>query len=219
MNEASLVGAAKSTGTLDALYRAHADKLFCTIRRVTRNHEDAEDAVQDAFLSAFLHLQSFDGRSTFSTWLTRIGVNAALMILRKRRNSREVSVHSDGENDTAWEVPDSAIARPFGRKNGIGDGHLRFGGQGASVPRQGCAAQIESSARDQCSLLAPTVFESAESIAAICHEECTYRFHFRKRDDIPRSQDDKWKSCFTRWAVQSQTVNATLRALEGIWRC
>jgi len=109
-NEASLVAAAKSreTGALDALYRAHADKLFCTIRRVTRNHEDAEDAVQDAFLSAFLHLQSFDGRSTFSTWFTRIGINAALVILRKKRNSREVSVYSDGENDTAWEVPDPA---------------------------------------------------------------------------------------------------------------
>lgn len=102
------MAAAKSreTGTLDALYRAHADKLFCTIRRVTRNHEDAEDAVQEAFLSAFLHLQSFDGRSTFSTWLTRIGINAALTILR--RKSREVSARSDGENDTAWEVPDSA---------------------------------------------------------------------------------------------------------------
>jgi len=111
MNEQSLLAAAKSRGTatLDALYRAHADKLFCTIHRITRNHEDAEDAVQDAFLSAFRHLGSFDGRSTFSTWLTRIGINAALMILRKKHNSREVSAHSDGENDMAWELPDSGL--------------------------------------------------------------------------------------------------------------
>ena len=89
MNEAATVGSGE-TGTLDTWYGADAQKLFCTVCRITRNHEDAEDAVQDAFLRAFLHLQSFDGRSTFSTWLTRIGINSALMILRKRRNSREV---------------------------------------------------------------------------------------------------------------------------------
>jgi len=96
------------TGAFETWYRAHAQKLFCTVRRITRNHEDAEDAVQDALLSAFLHLQSFDGRSTFSTWLTRIGINSALMILRKRRNSREVSAHRAGIDETLWEVPDSA---------------------------------------------------------------------------------------------------------------
>lgn len=110
MNEHSLLAAAKSRGTatLDALYRAHAHKLFYTVRRITRNDEDAEDAVQDAFLSAFLHLQSFDGRSTFSTWLTRIGINSALMILRKRRNSREVSAQNSNENDALWDITDSA---------------------------------------------------------------------------------------------------------------
>jgi RNA polymerase sigma-70 factor (ECF subfamily) len=108
MNEAATARSGEN-GALDTWYRAHAQKLFCTVRRITRNHEDAEDAVQDAFLRAFLHLQSFDGRSTFSTWLTRIGINSALMILRKRRNSRELSVHGAGEDDeTLWEVPDSA---------------------------------------------------------------------------------------------------------------
>src|SRR6201987_1176450 len=96
------------TGALDTWYRAHAQKLFCTVRRITRNHEDAEDAVQDAFLRAFLHLQSFDGRSTFSTWLTRIGINSALMLLRRRRNSREVMPAKDSESDALWEITDSA---------------------------------------------------------------------------------------------------------------
>src|SRR6201998_3074325 len=96
------------TGALDTWYRTHAQKLFCNVRRITRNHEDAEDAVQDAFLRAFLHLQSFDGRSTFSTWLTRIGVNSALMILRKKRNSREVPAQNSNENDALWEITDSA---------------------------------------------------------------------------------------------------------------
>src|SRR5258708_7243932 len=82
MHEASLLEAAKSgeTTALDTLYRAYAEKLFRTVHRITRNREDAEDAVQDSLLRAFLHLKSFDGRSTFSTWLTRIAINSALMI-------------------------------------------------------------------------------------------------------------------------------------------
>jgi RNA polymerase sigma-70 factor, ECF subfamily len=107
MNEVAAASSGE-TGTLDKWYRANAEKLFYTVRRITRNHEDAEDAVQDAFLSAFLHLQSFDGRSAFSTWLTRIGINSALMILRKRRNSREVSARRAGVDEMLWEVPDSA---------------------------------------------------------------------------------------------------------------
>src|SRR6266853_6985758 len=110
MKEASLVAAAKSgeSGRLDTEYRAHSERLFRTVLRITRNYEDAEDAVQDSFLRAFLHLKSFDGRSTFSTWLTRIGINSALMILRKKRNSREISVYGSTEDETTWEVPDSA---------------------------------------------------------------------------------------------------------------
>ena len=107
MNEAATVRSGE-TGPLDTWYGADAQKLFCTVRRITRNHEDAEDAVQDAFLRAFLHLQRFDGRSTFSTWLTRIGINSALMILRKRRNSREVPAQSSNESDALWEITDSA---------------------------------------------------------------------------------------------------------------
>jgi RNA polymerase sigma factor (sigma-70 family) len=107
--EASLLATAESgeTAALDTLYRAHAEKLFRTVHRITRNREDAEDAVQDSLLRAFLHLKSFDGRSTFSTWLTRIGINSALMILRKNRNSREISAHGPGVDETLWEVPDS----------------------------------------------------------------------------------------------------------------
>jgi RNA polymerase sigma factor (sigma-70 family) len=107
--EASLLATARSgeTEALDTLYRAHAERLFRTVHRITRNREDAEDAVQDSLLRAFLHLKSFDGRSTFSTWLTRIGINSALMILRKKRNSRELSAHGAGVEETLWEVPDS----------------------------------------------------------------------------------------------------------------
>ena len=110
INEATLLATARSgeAAALDTLYRAHAEKLFRTVHRITRNREDAEDAVQDSLLRAFLHLKSFDGRSTFSTWLTRIGINSALMILRKKRSSREISAHGGGVDETLWEVPDCA---------------------------------------------------------------------------------------------------------------
>jgi RNA polymerase sigma-70 factor (ECF subfamily) len=62
------------------------------IRRITRNREDAEDAAQECFLNAFVHLKDFDGRSQFATWLTRIAINAALMKLRKNRGAREVAI-------------------------------------------------------------------------------------------------------------------------------
>jgi RNA polymerase sigma factor (sigma-70 family) len=110
INTASLLATAKSgeTAALETLYQAHAEKLFRTVRRITRDREDAEDAVQDSFLRAFLHLKSFDERSTFYTWLTRIGINSALMILRKKWNSRGLSAYGPSVDETPWEVPDSA---------------------------------------------------------------------------------------------------------------
>jgi RNA polymerase sigma factor (sigma-70 family) len=112
--EASLVSAAKR-GHQEAfgeLCQRHAKRVFRTMLRITRNREDAEDAVQDAFLQAFRHLDNFDGRSAFSTWLTRIAINSALMILRRRRNVRFVSLdgpdHPDG-GETYSEVADRAV--------------------------------------------------------------------------------------------------------------
>jgi RNA polymerase sigma-70 factor (ECF subfamily) len=67
-------------------------RVSCVTRRIIRNREDAEDALQDCLLNAFVHLKGFDGRSQFATWLTRIAINAALMKLRKNRGTREVSI-------------------------------------------------------------------------------------------------------------------------------
>lgn len=112
--EASLVSDAKR-GHQEAfgeLCQRHAKRVFRTMVRITRNREDAEDAVQDAFLQAFRHLENFDGRSTFSTWLTRIAINSALMILRRRRNVRFVSLDSPDDPDggeTCPEVADRAV--------------------------------------------------------------------------------------------------------------
>src|SRR5260370_1176110 len=101
MNEGGLLAGAKrgETAAFNLLYRAYAGKILRTVHRITRNHEDAEDAFHDAFLRAFLQIQTFDGRSAFSTWLTRIGINSALMLLRKKRNSREVTPAKHNESE------------------------------------------------------------------------------------------------------------------------
>jgi RNA polymerase sigma-70 factor (ECF subfamily) len=109
MSDEMLVSMAKS-GDANAfveLSKRHADKVFQSTYRVTRNRQDAEDALQDSFLKAFIHLRDFQERASFSTWLTRIAINSALMILRKKRNSSEISIDgTDGSagNCETWEL-------------------------------------------------------------------------------------------------------------------
>lgn len=94
--EERLVQAAKAghSSAFGTLCERYAQQLLRVAHRITRNHEDSEDAVQDAMLRAFVHLRDFDGRSSFSTWLTRIAINSALMMLRKKRNSLEIATTS-----------------------------------------------------------------------------------------------------------------------------
>jgi RNA polymerase sigma-70 factor (ECF subfamily) len=94
------------------LQRTYSRRLYKRILSITRNAEDAEDALQDTFLCVYRSLHSFEGRSKFSSWLTRIAVNSALMILRKRRVRPETSFEqqSDIEDDGQWfDVRDSAL--------------------------------------------------------------------------------------------------------------
>jgi RNA polymerase sigma-70 factor, ECF subfamily len=110
MNDELLVLAAKSgdTTAFVELRRRHATKVLRTIYRVTRNWEDAEDALQDSFLQAYLHLNKFENRSTFASWLTRIAINSALMILRKKR-PYEISIddtRAGFEAGDKWELRD-----------------------------------------------------------------------------------------------------------------
>jgi RNA polymerase sigma-70 factor (ECF subfamily) len=93
------------------LLERYTDKILHITRRITRNQEDAEDALQECFTSAFIHLGSFDGRSRFSTWLTRIAMNAAYMRLRKNRGLREEPMEEPtewGEVQEQFEVRDAA---------------------------------------------------------------------------------------------------------------
>ena len=90
----------------------YSSLLYRTAFRQLGNHEDAEDAVQDALLSAFCHLSQFEGRSQMSTWLVRIVINAARMRLRKRQRQTALSIDEMGnqQGDTVWDQ--FADARP-----------------------------------------------------------------------------------------------------------
>jgi RNA polymerase sigma-70 factor (ECF subfamily) len=81
----------------EELFATHAARLYRTTFSVLRNKEDAEDAVQNSLCNAFLNLRSFKGRSSFSTWLTRIAINSALMIRRRRAAHVEASLDEMAE--------------------------------------------------------------------------------------------------------------------------
>jgi RNA polymerase sigma-70 factor, ECF subfamily len=88
---------------LDQLFARHRGRLYKTARRVMGNSNDAEDALQDGLLSAFRSLSGFKGHSQFSTWLTRIVTNAALM--RLRRGGPEARTSSIDEKPYPEEEP------------------------------------------------------------------------------------------------------------------
>lgn len=83
---------ANEASAYETLVRQHLPRLLTVTRRILGNEEDAHDAVQEAFLSAFKGLASFDGASRLATWLHRIAVNAALMKLRSRKRKPEQSL-------------------------------------------------------------------------------------------------------------------------------
>jgi RNA polymerase sigma-70 factor (ECF subfamily) len=119
MSDEMLVPMAKS-GDANAfveLSKRHANKVFQAAYRITRNRQDAEDALQDSFLKAFVHVKEFQERSSFSTWLTRIAINSALMILRKKRGSFEISIDGTDENAGNFETwePRSTAEDPESR--------------------------------------------------------------------------------------------------------
>jgi len=79
-------------GAYEELVRSQGGRLLAVARRFLESEEDARDAVQDAFLSAFRSIDRFEGQARLSTWLHRIVVNASLMKLRTRRRKPEKSI-------------------------------------------------------------------------------------------------------------------------------
>jgi len=104
--EYAFLAAAKrgDSAAFEVLCKQSANTVFRVARRIMRNDEDAEDVVQESFERAFIHLNSFKGDSRFSTWLSRIAINAALMKLRKKDHLRDVSLDE-------WPEPDQPSPR------------------------------------------------------------------------------------------------------------
>ena len=112
--EQDLVAAAQSgiTDAIDELLARHKTALYRAARRFTRSHEDAEDLVQDAMLRAFVNVRRFRKESHFDTWLIAIVNNAALLMMRKGKNTYFVSLdsrHEEVAGPSRWDFPD---ARP-----------------------------------------------------------------------------------------------------------
>jgi RNA polymerase sigma-70 factor (ECF subfamily) len=99
--EYEFLAAAKSgdSAAFESLCKQAASRVFHVARRMMRNNEDAEDVLQESFQQAFVHLKSFNGDSRFSTWLTRIAINTALMKLRKKNPLRDVSLDEPAETE------------------------------------------------------------------------------------------------------------------------
>jgi RNA polymerase sigma-70 factor (ECF subfamily) len=111
--EALVVEAAKSGdhSAFEELWTRHSRTAFTLVYRIIGNRDDAEDTLQDAWMKAFVHLKTFDGRSKFSTWLARIAINSALMVLRRKRIRQETSLDwsEDGETWQGWEISDDRL--------------------------------------------------------------------------------------------------------------
>ena len=97
--------------TFEELYAIYSRRLYRTIAAIAKNPEDAEDALQDTFLRAHLGRETFEGRSSIYSWLTRIAINSALMILRKRDTRAEILFDPqpvDRDEAIYFEVRDSS---------------------------------------------------------------------------------------------------------------
>jgi len=82
----------------------YRELIFCIVQRITRNSHDTEDVLQEAWMRGFVHIRTFDGRAAFSTWLTRIAINSALMMLRKRRWHVEASLDDQKDSEVSGRL-------------------------------------------------------------------------------------------------------------------
>jgi RNA polymerase sigma-70 factor, ECF subfamily len=102
-SDEALVAAAKrgDTQAFETLVLRHERTVLAVAQRITNNREDAEDVAQESLQNAFLHLGAFQEKARFSTWLTRIVMNQAFMLLRRRRGAIEVLPASPEDGGTS----------------------------------------------------------------------------------------------------------------------
>jgi RNA polymerase sigma-70 factor, ECF subfamily len=148
-----LVAAARagSNTAFEELQSRYSHRLYKRIQFITRNHEDTEDALQETFLHAYLALDSFEGRSQFASWLTRIAINSALMVLRRRRTRAEVPFEpasESGEPALTIDVRNTALnpeqlydlrQRSYGALRAIGKLNVRLRTPMATLIERECS--------------------------------------------------------------------------------
>ena len=112
-SDGAIVAAAKrgDTQAFEELVLRHRQRVLGVALRITNNREDAEDVAQESFHKAFVHLDAFQEKSQFSTWLTRIAMNEAFMLLRRRRGVLEVLPESP-DNDADFRSEAFVDQRP-----------------------------------------------------------------------------------------------------------
>jgi len=112
LSDTGLLAAARTGSEIafTELHRLYARRLYRTILSITKNHEDAEDALQDTMMRAYVGLSAFEGRSKILSWMTRIAINSALIILRKRSTQRVAKCESLSRNED--EAPHLRIKDP-----------------------------------------------------------------------------------------------------------
>ena len=126
-SDEQLFAAAKSSDerAFEELSSRYLRSIRKRIYSIVRNPEDTEDVAQDSLLKAYRHLSEFRESYGFSTWLTKIAVNTALMLLRKRRSRPEVSFDQGGDVDSTWRIwdapdPSPGIERTYAQRETLG---------------------------------------------------------------------------------------------------
>ena len=110
-SDSELVAAAKlgDAQAFEELVLRHKQRVLAVAQRITNNREDAEDVAQESFHKVFLHLDTFQEKARFSTWLTRIAMNEAYMSLRRRRGIFEAL--SKNSDDGLKAIPEVFVDR------------------------------------------------------------------------------------------------------------
>src|SRR5580704_7469113 len=107
----SAVRAGQEWAFVELCFR-YSSRILFMLYKITKNREDAEDALQESVLKAFVHFVDFNQTSSFATWFTRIGVNSALMILRRKRARPEISADASVDESVRpilWEIVDRRL--------------------------------------------------------------------------------------------------------------
>lgn len=160
-SEEQLIAAAKSCDQQAFLELSGrcTSLVYKRVCRILQNREDAEDVIQETLLNAYRHLPEFRGSCSFSTWLTRIAINTAFMVLRRKRVRSEVSLDQPRDTDQrceTWDLPDIA---PDAERRYATEQTIQFMSKAVDQ-----LAPIYRSVVEQCHLEEKSVKQAADSL-------------------------------------------------------